>query len=112
MVDTLPALHGLYEAVAALLQTTLDVADVGARHSLRVFRLLQVYDLSGLFLFMFGSEMTWRLEAQVLGQMADDDALAFKKYVQAECTMIFVAAAIMAQISITALSLSNIGDIH
>ena len=84
-------INTVYMIIAALLEVTLDVADVGARHSLRAFQLLELYGPPGLFLFLFGSKMTWHIEAQILGQMIDEDALAFKKYIQDECTMVSVA---------------------
>ncbi|KIM98299.1 hypothetical protein OIDMADRAFT_90904, partial [Oidiodendron maius Zn] len=70
------------------------------------------YGLFGIFLYLFGSRTTWRTEAHVLGTVSDDDALNFKKSVQDECTMISVAAAIVAQIAITGLSLNNLSQTH
>ncbi|KAH7117905.1 hypothetical protein B0J11DRAFT_509599 [Dendryphion nanum] len=94
-----------------ILKTSLDLADISARNMLKVFRLFSMYGFPGILLDVFGSEMTWRLEAQILGQVQDDDASAFRDYVQSECNMISVAAAIMAQIAVTALSLASIGDV-
>lgn len=81
------AVIGLFPAA----EMFLDVADAVARHGLRAIRLLKLYGRSGLFLFLFGSKLTWRMEAQVLGELNDEDALAFKKCVQDECTMVSVA---------------------
>ena len=81
-------------SIAVLILTvkvSLDVADSVARHGLRAIRLFGLYGPSGLLLFWFGSKSTWRMEAQVLGELTDEDALAFKKCVQDECIMVSVA---------------------
>jgi hypothetical protein len=57
----------------------------------RPIDLFDLYGVSGIFLYLFGSRTTWRTEAHVLGTVSDDDALNFKKSVQDECTMISVA---------------------
>ena len=57
----------------------------------RPFDLIDLYGLSGIFLYLFGSRTTWRTEAHILWSVSDEDALNFKKSVQDECTMIFVA---------------------
>lgn len=59
--------------------------------TLRPFRLWSLYGVPGIFLFLFGSQTTWSVEAQVLGRLGEDDALQFKKSVQDECTMVSVA---------------------
>jgi hypothetical protein len=87
MAEGATALAGLVMTV----QVLLDVADSVARHGLRAIRLLGLYGPSGLLLFWFGSKSTWRMEAQVLGELNDEDALAFKKCVQDECIMVSVA---------------------
>ncbi|CAI6332924.1 unnamed protein product [Periconia digitata] len=66
----------------------------------------------GFILFIFGNRTVWRTEASVLGIMDDDDALGFKKSVQDECTMISVAAAIVAQIAMTGFSLEHLSETH
>lgn len=85
---------GVFAACIGAVKVSLDVADAIARHGMRGIRLLKLYGPSGLFLFWFGSKLTWRMEAQVLGEMADEDASAFKKCVQDECTMVSVAVSI------------------
>lgn len=57
----------------------------------RAIELVRLYGTSGLYIYAFGSRATWRLQAQVLGQLRDEDAFAFKKSVTDECTMISVA---------------------
>ncbi|KAJ8068877.1 hypothetical protein OCU04_002561 [Sclerotinia nivalis] len=61
---------------------------------------------------MYGSRTIWLLQAQIVGQLQDEDALAFKKMACDECTMIAVAAAIVAQIAITGLSLDSLNQTH
>jgi hypothetical protein len=106
----------------------LDVADVYAREFVRGLQLNEWYGPSGIPLFFFGSRTIWRIQAQILGQLKDDDALAFKKSVYNECTMIAVAvrttyevdlsptnewqSAIVAQIAITGLSLNFLSQTH
>ena len=56
------------------------------------WHLLEVYGFAeGVLLFCFSSRSIWRLEAQVLGSLGDDDAFMFKKSVQDECTTISIA---------------------
>jgi hypothetical protein len=81
----------LFAGAIGTVRLSLDVADAVARHGLRAIRLLELYGPSGLFLFWFGSKSTWRMEAQVLGELIDEDAMAFKKCVQDECIMVSVA---------------------
>jgi len=61
------------------------------RRALTSIRLLNLYGPSGFLLYYFGSLTTWRVEAQVLGRLDDDDAMGFKKSVQDEGTMVSVA---------------------
>ncbi|KAF7935542.1 hypothetical protein BELL_0096g00090 [Botrytis elliptica] len=61
---------------------------------------------------MYGSRAVWLLQAQIIGELQDEDALAFKKMACDECTMIAVAAAIVAQIAITGLSLDSLKKTH
>ena len=75
----------------ATVALSLEVADAVARYILRAIRLLKLYGSSGLFLLWFGSKSTWRLEAQVLAGVNDEEAMAFKKCVQDECIMVSVA---------------------
>lgn len=62
-----------------------------AHQALKSIRLVILYGPSGIFLYYFGSLVTWRVEAQVLGQLDDNEAMQFKKSVQDECTMVSVA---------------------
>ena len=96
--------------------------------SLQPFYLFKLYGLSGLVLLIFGSRSTWLIEAHLLGEVDDSEAMQFKKSVQDDCTMISVAvsptltgtdaifnsgkAAIVAQIAITGLSLENLSRTH
>jgi hypothetical protein len=72
----------------------LDLADAFAREFVRGYQLWKWYGLAGVPLFIFGNRMTWRIQAQILGELNDDDALAFKTSVYNECTMIAVAVSI------------------
>lgn len=90
--------------------------------------LLRWYGPSGILLLLFGRRTIWRIQAQVLGEMDDNDALNFRKSISDECTMISVAvgtadqsclpnankwqAAIVAQIAITGLSLDSLSQTH
>ena len=40
---------------------------------------------------VYGSHTVWLLQAQIIGELQDEDALAFKKMACDECTMIAVA---------------------
>jgi hypothetical protein len=90
------------EAVVGLnvvaLGVALDVADLYARKFVRGFQLCKWYGPSGIALFLFGNRTTWRIQAQILGQVKDEDALAFKTSVYNECTMIAVAVSIPIQV--------------
>lgn len=68
-----------------------EVADLFARNAVRAFHLSVLYGPSSIPLLLFGSRATWRIEAQVLGQLKDEDAATFKKSILDECTMIAVA---------------------
>ncbi|KFY74581.1 hypothetical protein V499_05402 [Pseudogymnoascus sp. VKM F-103] len=95
-----------------LLFISLEVADLLARTAVRAFKLFMLYGLSSIPLLLFGSRATWRIEAQVIGQLKEEDAMTFKKSILDECTMIAVAAAIVAQIAITGLSLDSLSQTH
>jgi hypothetical protein len=81
-------------AAASAVQVSLDVADLGARYIRRVYQLCKLYGISGIPLSIFGNQTTWRIQAQILGQLNDGDAVAFKESVYNECTMIAVAVSI------------------
>ncbi|KAF7927399.1 uncharacterized protein EAE97_010074 [Botrytis byssoidea] len=70
------------------------------------------YGIGALSLKMYGSRTVWLLQAQIIGELQDEDAIAFKKMACDECTMIAVAAAIVAQIAITGLSLDSLNKTH
>ncbi|CZS93649.1 uncharacterized protein RAG0_03831 [Rhynchosporium agropyri] len=107
-MDPLP----LASTIAHVLQIIILVVKIFAQTIRRPMDLVDLYGVSGIFLYFFGSRTTWGTEAQVLGTVSDDDALSFKKSVQDECTIISVAAAIVAQIAITCLSLDNLSHTH
>ncbi|KAH6721666.1 hypothetical protein BKA61DRAFT_591128 [Leptodontidium sp. MPI-SDFR-AT-0119] len=96
----------------SLASSVIAVVQIFTQTIRRPIDLVDLYGVSGIFLYLFGSRTTWRTEAHVLGTVSDDDALNFKKSVQDECTMISVAAAIVAQIAITGLSLDNLSQTH
>ncbi|TGO29731.1 hypothetical protein BPAE_0011g00020 [Botrytis paeoniae] len=70
------------------------------------------YGIGAISLKMYGSRTVWLLQAQIIGELQDEDAIAFKKMACDECTMIAVAAAIVAQIAITGLSLDSLNKTH
>lgn len=51
----------------------------------------RLYGISGFIVWWFGSKNVWRMQAQVLGGLKDEDAMAFRKSIQDECTMTAVA---------------------
>lgn len=57
----------------------------------RPFHLIDLYGIPGIFLWLFGSQTTWKAEVQVLSQVRDDDAMHFKKSVLDECSMVSIA---------------------
>ena len=67
------------------------VIDLLASTVARAFHLFVLYGPSSIPLLLFGSRTTWRIEAQILGQLKEEDATAFKKSILDECTMIAVA---------------------
>ncbi|KAF7959725.1 hypothetical protein EAE96_001335 [Botrytis aclada] len=60
----------------------------------------------------YGNPTVWLLQAQMIGELQDEDALAFKKMACDECTMIALTAAIVAQIAITGLALDSLNKTH
>lgn len=77
--------------IADVFASIFAVLELVIQHIRRPIDLFDLYGLSGIFLYLFGSRTTWSVEAHVLGIVSDDDALNFKKCVQDECTMISVA---------------------
>jgi hypothetical protein len=92
-MDVLP-LASLLDVVFPQLRIFLDIADAFARKFVRGYQLWKWYGQAGVPLFIFGNRTTWRIQAQILGELNDDDALAFKTSVYNECTMIAVAVSI------------------
>ena len=52
---------------------------------------LKLYGISGILVEIFGNNDVWRMQAQVLGSLNDDDALTFRQSIQNECNMEAVA---------------------
>lgn len=78
---------GLYQVA-----TSLIVVYVKTQNALQgPYDLFSLYGIPGIFVWLFGNRTTWRLEAQVLGDLKDEDAKAFKDSIIAECTTIAVA---------------------
>jgi len=74
------------------LQLALDVAATIARRfvrDIRVFRWESVVPL-----FLFGNRTSWRLQARILGELRDEDALAFKSSVIKQCTAVALSVSI------------------
>ncbi|KAF2496463.1 hypothetical protein BU16DRAFT_460458 [Lophium mytilinum] len=112
-MDPLAVVGSVVQVTEVAFRLIQFITSVAAR---RPFQLLILYGVSGLFLYLFGSNTTWRVESQVLGQLSGDDgvddAMNFKTSVLDGCTMISVASALLAQISITALSLDALSQTH
>jgi hypothetical protein len=66
--------------------------------STRPYFLYQLYEISAVPLYLFGSRTTWRTQAFVLGTADDGHAIDFKRAVQDECTMKSVAVSTIHQI--------------
>ncbi|KAF7930567.1 uncharacterized protein EAE98_004967 [Botrytis deweyae] len=82
------------------------------RYINRVRQLFELYGSSAIPLFVFGSRTTWCMQAKVLGELKEGQdrpdnsrATEFKNSTLAECNMVAVAAAVVAQIAVTGLSL-------
>ncbi|KAH8768849.1 hypothetical protein F5883DRAFT_63347 [Diaporthe sp. PMI_573] len=70
------------------------------------------YGPTGALLLVFGSSAVWRMQVRVLASKDDRVALDFKDATKQESNMVAVAGTILAQIAITALSLSNLSQAH
>jgi hypothetical protein len=81
----------LVSSAILLLSITFEILYLYLFETVRVIELLKLYGLLGPVLYLFGNRNTWRLQAQVLGYLKDEDAFAFKKSVRDECAMISVA---------------------
>ncbi|KAI8938203.1 hypothetical protein NX059_005863 [Plenodomus lindquistii] len=77
-----------------------------------LFFFLEYYGPPGLILYVFGSRGMWQLQAQVLCSPDDRQVMDFKTSAQADSNIIAVAATIIAQIAITALSLADLSRTH
>lgn len=88
-------------AAIDIVSTGLSIALLLVSGPNRLIGLIRLYGPSGVLLFIFGSQTTWRLEAQVLrhidrdGNLIDDSAQAFKRTVSDECTVISVAVGLL-----------------
>ncbi|KAF7899545.1 hypothetical protein EAF00_003881 [Botryotinia globosa] len=78
----------------------------------RFRELVELYGPSAIPLFIFGSRTTQYMQAKVLGELKEgqnrpDDSrvVVFKSSTLAECNMVAVAAAVVAQMAMTGLSL-------
>jgi hypothetical protein len=105
--SVLPPLLLLLDIVFPYVRIFLDIADSSALRIVRVYQLCKWYGQFGIFLYLFGNHTTWRIQAQVLGELSDDDALAFKSSIYNECTMIAVAVCIPLQISLRTALIEN-----
>ncbi|CBY02353.1 predicted protein [Plenodomus lingam JN3] len=107
------------EIIGPVISDVADVADVavfiiktvgGIAKSLIFFA--KYYGPPGLILYLFGSRGMWQLQAQILCSPEERHVMDFKTSVQADSNIIAVAATILAQIAITALSLEDLSRTH
>jgi len=89
-MDPLSVLDFYFSAITAV---TLTIQAIGLvkRELDRAIDLGKLYGLNGLILIFFGNRTTWRLEADILGGMKVEDAVAFKQLVQDQSTTVGVA---------------------
>ncbi|CAI9631300.1 unnamed protein product [Alternaria burnsii] len=73
---------------------------------------LQNYGIAGPILWLYGDRNVWRIQVQVLQSTNESDAMEFKKLAQNDSNIIAVAGTIVAQIAITALSLTDLSNTH
>ncbi|KAI0425422.1 hypothetical protein F5Y09DRAFT_101178 [Xylaria sp. FL1042] len=99
----------LLSVYVTLLKKISHVAGIFTHDSLFYTR---TYGLGGLYLYLYGDRSIWKLQTEVVN--LDDDNVAFnlKKLVQDESQMVAIAASIIVQISITALSLESLSHAH
>ncbi|KAJ6138338.1 hypothetical protein N7471_004824 [Penicillium samsonianum] len=100
------------DAIKPVAQYVKVIARVIKGNLKRILALIRLYGLSGMLVAFCGSSNVWQVEAKVIGELDDDQAIEFRKSVQDECSMIAVAAALVAQIAITSLSLSDLSKTH
>ncbi|KAI9764622.1 MAG: hypothetical protein M1839_005797 [Geoglossum umbratile] len=106
-------------AVFGVVTSVVQIVDLGVSVVRRTFELgssirffTKYYNLAGVVLWVFGSPDVWRMQLQVLASMDDRVAMDFKKSMQDESSIVAVAGTILAQIAITALSLTNLSQTH
>ncbi|CAN9365901.1 unnamed protein product [Alternaria alternata] len=73
---------------------------------------LESYGIAGPILWLYGDRDVWRIQVQVLQSTNESDAMEFKKLAQNDSNIIAVAGTIVAQIAITALSLTDLSNTH
>ncbi|KAI0546700.1 hypothetical protein F4679DRAFT_556740 [Xylaria curta] len=73
---------------------------------------LELYGPYGLFLWIFGNRTIWQLQMEAVNLEDENIAFSLKKLVQEESEIVAVAASIIAQVAITALSLDNLSQAH
>ncbi|KAI0540096.1 hypothetical protein GGR58DRAFT_462332 [Xylaria digitata] len=73
---------------------------------------LGLYGPAGLLLWVFGSRSIWQLQTEVINLKDENIAFKLKKLVQEESEIVAVAASIIAQVAITALSLNALSQAH
>ncbi|CCD43743.1 hypothetical protein BofuT4_P009910.1 [Botrytis cinerea T4] len=56
------------------------------------------YGIAAISLKLYGSHTVWLLQAQIIGELQDEDAISFKKMAYDECTMIAVAQRILGRL--------------
>lgn len=60
----------------------------------RIVALSHLYGPAGFIVAYFGSSSVWNVEAQIIGERNDKQALEFRKSIQDECSMIAVAVSL------------------
>ncbi|KAB2105012.1 hypothetical protein AG0111_0g7137 [Alternaria gaisen] len=103
-------------SVAASILAVLDLASITLRTTVSNFRgawfFVRFYGIAGPILWLFGDRDVWRIQVQVMQSTNDVDAIEFKKLAQDDSNIIAVAGTIVAQIAITALSLTDLSNTH
>lgn len=64
-------------ASRAYIRIFFDLADEVASKFLRGYQLCKLYGQSGITFVIFGNRTTWRIQAQILGLLKDEDAMAY-----------------------------------
>ncbi|KAF2796261.1 hypothetical protein K505DRAFT_238083 [Melanomma pulvis-pyrius CBS 109.77] len=73
-----------------------------------------MYGVSGVAIICFAGGNIWRLEAQVLGRLTDEEAMEFRKSLENESTMVSIAVSTPTRSSSTdsSLSLAGLSQAH